>query len=56
MYLNTGADHQGLFSYVGSGGLVNNLELTDCSVIGANTCGGMIGDLYGTAQDCHVTA
>ncbi len=54
-------DYVGLFGFVqfsgvGSGGMISNLRLKDCVIIGRNMVGGIVGDLYqgGVISKCVV--
>lgn len=48
--------YAGLFGYVGTGGAIRNLTLTDARITGKNDVGGIAGDNAGTLVNCHVTA
>ena len=54
------SDDQGLFGYVGNGGVVKNLRLTDINVTGQNYVGGLVGTLSNESSgtmvaNCSVT-
>lgn len=50
----SGTDNVGLIGYLGSGGKVQNVTLTNISVSGANYVGGIAGQTYGTVENCSV--
>jgi uncharacterized repeat protein (TIGR02543 family) len=50
----------GLFGHVGQGvnltpGVIENLGLTNCTVTGDVSTGGLVGSTYGTVTDCYAT-
>ena len=45
---------QGLFGYIGEGGVVKNLGASDCSFRGTNFIGVIAGDNEGTIENCRV--
>ncbi len=49
-----GNDYLGLFGYVGTGGIVKNLNLVDCSVAGDDNISCLAGMVYGTIENCTV--
>lgn len=54
---NTGnevGNYQGLFGYVGSGGVVKKVTLEYASITGKESVGGIVGYNEGTVSDCHV--
>lgn len=54
VYINTTADGQGLFGYVGNGGTVQNLGVINSFVSGGTYVGGVAGRNYGgTIQNCY---
>ena len=50
----SGTDNVGLIGYLGSGGKVQDVTLTNISVSGANCVGGIAGQNYGTVENCSV--
>jgi len=48
-------DNQGLFGYIGDPAVVKNVGLVNCSIIGNQRVGGVVGELTGTVQDCYAT-
>ena len=48
------ANEHGLFGRVD--GTVKNLTLADASIRGCQYIGGIVGNLYGTVENCHVTS
>jgi hypothetical protein len=56
IYANTDNDYLGLFGYIGSGGVVRNVHIANCSVsYSAGTSyytGAVAGSNYGTIEDC----
>ena len=51
------SESQGLFGYVGEGGTVENLTLSNARIFSNKTgVGGIAGDSSGTITNCHVTA
>ena len=48
------SDYQGLFGYVGSGGVVKKVTLEYASITGKESVGGIVGYNQGTVSDCHV--
>ena len=53
--VDPGKDRQGMFSTIGSGGMVKNLLLTDVTIIGKSHTGGIAGESYGTVQGCYIS-
>ena len=50
-------DSQGLFGYIGTGGTVKDLTLSNARIFSNKTgVGGIAGDSQGTIANCHVTA
>ncbi len=49
-----GNDYLGLFGYVGTGGIVKNLQLVDCSVAGDDNISCLAGMVYGSIENCTV--
>lgn len=45
----------GLFGFVGTGGVVKNLEVENTEISGQACCGGICGGSYGLIYNCHVT-
>ena len=54
LYIDSNADYQGLFGYVGSSGKVQNLTVSG-SVSGNNYVGGVVGQNGGRITDCAFT-
>ena len=55
VYINTTADNQGLFAYVGAGGTVKNLGIAG-EITGKNRVGGVVGYIdSGTVTNCYNT-
>ena len=52
---NPGSDFQSLFGYIGEGGVVKDLGLTNCNIIGGDDTGGIAGRNEGTIQNCYVS-
>jgi len=57
--INSSADYQGMFGYIGTGGAVSNLALTNISISGGNNSGddyvgGVAGYNSGTIENCYV--
>ena len=49
------ASNQGLFGYVGGGGIVKNINLADARITGLSGTGGIVGtNYYATIEDCTV--
>jgi hypothetical protein len=48
--------YAGLFGYVGTGGTIRNLTLTDARITGKDNVGGIAGYNEGNLVNCHVTA
>lgn len=48
-------DYQSLFGYVGTGGVVKNLELADITITGRSQVGSVCGGAAGLIYNCHVT-
>jgi|GEM_PF-3459877 len=48
-------DFIGLFSYLDSGGVIENLNLEIDRILGDRMVGGIAGENYGTIRNCHVT-
>jgi len=48
-------DYQGLFGYIHSGAVVKNVGLVNCTIVGNDYEGGVVGYNYGTVQDCFIT-
>lgn len=48
-------DYQSLFGYVGTGGIVKNLELADITITGRSQVGSVCGGAAGLIYNCHVT-
>jgi PGF-pre-PGF domain-containing protein len=57
LYINrSGTDNVGLFGFVGSGGVVENVGLENENVSGKSYVGGLVGrDDYGTVSNCYST-
>jgi hypothetical protein len=55
LYINSEANHQGLFGYLGNGGSIENLGVTDSYVKGGSFVGGLVGDNNGTISNSYVT-
>jgi len=53
--IDTTADYQGLFCYIGSGAMVKNVGIVDCDIKGGRYVGGVVGGNVGTVQDCYST-
>ena len=56
-YASAGGDNeslQGIFGYIGEGGVVKNLGTKDCSFRGMNFIGVIAGDNAGTIENCRV--
>ena len=53
--LSSTSPHQGMFRYIGVGGVVKNLALKGVSISGSNFTGGIAGISYGTIEHCYVT-
>ncbi|MBE8951555.1 MAG: hypothetical protein SR1Q7_00215 [Quinella sp. 1Q7] len=45
----------GLFGYVGKGGTIQNITLTDVNITGKNNVGGLLGDNEGEVTNCTVS-
>jgi hypothetical protein len=57
LYINrSGTDNVGLFGYVGSGGVVENVGLENENVRGQNRVGGLAGVNAGTVSNCYSTS
>ena len=54
LYINRSADYQGLFGYVSSGGIVQNLSVTG-NVSGGWYVGGVVGLNLGSVENCYNT-
>lgn len=57
LYISAGGNNAGVFGYVGTGGSIHDLTISD-SVITAekgNYIGAAVGDLKGTVSNCHIT-
>ena len=48
-------NYQGLFGYVSTSGVIQNLTLDDSSIKGGSQSGGIAGRSNGTIKNCHVT-
>ena len=48
--------YAGLFGYLGNGGTVQNLTLTDARITALNNAGGIAGNSGGSIINCHVTS
>ncbi|MFI3270391.1 MAG: fimbrillin family protein, partial [Rikenellaceae bacterium] len=55
LYIRGSSDIQGLFGYVGSGGVVKNLGVSG-EVTGSSIIGGVVGENSGTVTNCYNTA
>jgi len=58
--INATTNYQGMFGYIGTGGVVQKLGLIDCSVNSSNestsfNIGGLVGHNEGTVQNCYTT-
>ena len=53
---DTDDEYQGLFGYVGEGGTVKNVILSDARITGHGPVGGIAGSNDGTIENCLVTA
>ena len=53
--ISTG-NFQGLFGYIGEGGKVEGVKLTDSNISGDGNIGGIAGACDGTIENCHVAA
>jgi hypothetical protein len=55
--INTTSDYQGMFGYIGSGGMVRSLGLDNCSISGDSYVGGVAGFNIdgGIVQYCYTT-
>ena len=53
--ISTG-NFQGLFGYIGEGGKVEGVKLTDSNISGGSNIGGIAGACDGTIENCHVAA
>jgi len=49
-------DWQGLFAGVRNEGVVKNVELLNCTIVGSRQVGGVVGLNFGTVQNCYVTS
>ena len=47
--------YQGLFGFVGSGGIVKNVELEDVNIHGNRMIGGLVGTNAGTISNCSIS-
>ena len=54
LYIDSTADDQGLFGYVGTGGTVQNLSVSG-TVSGSLCVGGVVGDNRGSVENCYNT-
>lgn len=52
LYVNLNKNYVGLFGYVGEGGTVKNVTITDSYVSGSRCVGGICGNNNGIVQDC----
>lgn len=48
-------DYQSLFGYVGTGGIIKNLELENITITGRSQVGSVCGGTAGLIYNCHVT-
>ena len=53
--INRTATYQGLFGYIGTGGVVKNIGLVNVNIKGGNYTGGVSGYSNGMIQNCYVT-
>jgi hypothetical protein len=53
--INTTANNQGMFGFLGTAGMVKNLGLENVNINGNGKVGGMVGENRGTVQNCYVT-
>jgi hypothetical protein len=55
--INTGADYQGMFGYIGSSAVLDDIDLRNGSVTGADYVGGVVGSGrgYTKVQNCYAT-
>ncbi|MCL2138178.1 MAG: InlB B-repeat-containing protein, partial [Treponema sp.] len=53
--MNSTANYQGMFGYIGTGGLVKNTALINANVKGGSYAGGLAGHSSGTVEGCYVT-
>ena len=53
--INTSNSYQGLFGCTGSAAIVKNVNLKNINVSGGHITGGLVGEHYGTAENCSVT-
>ena len=52
---STSSIHQGMFGFIGSGGVVKNLTLEGVSITAGDNTGGVVGTNNGTVENCSVT-
>jgi uncharacterized repeat protein (TIGR02543 family) len=53
--INNSSNYQGMFGYIGTGGMVKNIGLINGSIKGGNYTGGVAGYSSGTVQNCYVS-
>jgi formylglycine-generating enzyme required for sulfatase activity len=53
--VNRTTAYQGIFGYIGTGGMVRNLGLVNSNISGGNYSGSVAGYNNGTIQNCYVT-
>jgi uncharacterized repeat protein (TIGR02543 family) len=53
--INKTTAYQGIFGYIGTGSVVENIGLINCNIIGGNYTGGIAGYTNGTIQNCYVS-
>lgn len=54
-YNSNTVDNFGLFRTIGQGGIVRNLNISDCDITSSGTIvGGIAGINYGTIENCHI--
>lgn len=51
----SGTNYVGLFGYTGTGGVIENISLTDATISGTSQVGGLVGYNLGTISDAYVT-
>jgi hypothetical protein len=54
-YASTNSSYQGLFGFIGSGGKVSNVGLTNGTIRGVRYVGGVVGYSEGTITNCYNT-
>lgn len=56
LHINNNSDDQGFIGVLGEGGTVKNLTFADAHVTVGQCSGIVVGDNFGTIEDCHVTS